>query len=63
MENMEEILEGPRVVGIVEWQATELLVRIVAHTRPLEQTKVETALRYRIKSIFDEAKIKRPSSK
>jgi len=61
--NMEEILEGPRVVGIVKWQTTELHVRIVANTRPLEQTKVETELRYRIKSIFDDAKISRPSSK
>jgi len=60
---MEEIIEGPKVIGVVEWRGQELIVRIVAHTLPLKQTKVETALRYHIKRIFDEAKIAPPSSK
>ena len=54
--DMVEVLEGPRVVGVVDWHTQELIVRLVAKTVFLKQVTVETALRYQIKLLFDEAK-------
>ena len=60
--SMEEVLlEGPKVVGVVEWRSQELVIRMVAKTIPLEQVKVETALRHQIKLLFDEADILPPN--
>ncbi|SFL83042.1 mechanosensitive ion channel family protein [Pelosinus propionicus] len=57
---LEEVLEGPKVLGIVDLGAQMLMVRIVAKTVPLQQGKVENALRYEIKRLFNEAKIPHP---
>lgn len=58
---MVEVLEGPTVLGVVDIRSQELIVRLVAKTVPLEQGKVENALRYKIKSLFDEAHIPPPT--
>jgi len=58
--DMVEVLEGPSVVGLVDLKSQELIVRIVAKTVPLEQGKVENALRYKIKCLFDESHIPHP---
>lgn len=55
-----EVVDGPKILGIVDYRPTEVIVRIIAKTIPLEQTKVETALRYRIKQLFTEAAIPSP---
>jgi len=60
-QNMKEVVEGPKVVGVVEWRSQELVVRMVAQTVPLEQVKVETALRQQIKILFDRANISPPN--
>lgn len=60
-EEMVEVLAGPEVLGVVEFRNTELVVRITAKTVPLEQGKVEMALRYKIKLLFDEANIETPN--
>lgn len=60
-ENVSQVVEIPKVVGIVDWRGQELLVRLVAKTLPLEQVKVETALRYQIKTLFEAANIKPPT--
>jgi small conductance mechanosensitive channel len=52
-----EVLDGPRVLGVVDLQEGNLFVNIVAKTVPLEQWRVERALRYKIKQLFDEAGI------
>ena len=57
----EVIIEGPKVVGVVDWKSQELVIRMVAKTVPLEQMKVETALRHHIKLLFDEAEISPPN--
>ncbi len=57
---LEEVLEGPNVLGIVDLGAQMLMVRIVAKTVPLQQGKVENALRYTVKRLFNEAKIPQP---
>jgi small-conductance mechanosensitive channel len=58
--DMIEVLEGPAVLGVVDIRSQEIIVRMVAKTVPLEQGKVENALRYKIKSLFDEAHIPPP---
>lgn len=57
---MPEIIDAPKVIGVVEFRSTELIVQIAARTVPLEQRKVETVLRQRIKTVFDEAGIPMP---
>ena len=61
VKDMPEVVEEPKVLGIVDYRATDVIVRVVAKTVPLEQVKVETALRYRIKQLFVEAGIPLPS--
>jgi small conductance mechanosensitive channel len=60
-EELVEVLDGPDVLGVVEFRSTELVVRIVAKTVPLEQAKVEMALRYKIKLLFEKANIEAPN--
>lgn len=60
-EKVPQVVEIPKVVGIVDWRGQELIVRLVAKTLPLEQVKVETALRYQIKTLFQAADIKPPT--
>lgn len=55
-----EVLDGPRVLGVVDLQEGNLFINVVAKTVPLEQWKVERALRYKIKQLFDEADIPHP---
>lgn len=59
--NMPEVLEGPNVLGIVDFRPGELVVRLTAKTVPLEQIKVETALRRTIKQLFDANGVPYPS--
>lgn len=58
----EEVLEGPKVVGVVDLRPNDWVIRLTAKTVPLEQVKVETALRKRVKELFDEAQIPPPHS-
>ena len=58
---MPQAVERPKVVGIVDFRSTEMWVRIVAKTMPLEQVKVETAIRQKIKEYFDNARIPLPA--
>lgn len=55
-----EVVEGPKVIGVVDLRPNELIIRIIAKTVPLEQTKVETAVRRQIKLLFDGAHIPPP---
>lgn len=55
-----EVIDGPRVMGVVDLQEGNLFVKVTAKTVPLEQGRVETALRYKIKQLFEEAGIPHP---
>lgn len=55
---MPEVIEGPSIVGVVDFRPGEMVLRVSAKTVPLEQGKVEAALRYKIKALFDAAGIK-----
>jgi small conductance mechanosensitive channel len=59
-ETLPEVLDGPKVVGVVEFRSNEIVVRLVAKTVPLEQIKVETALRQKIMLLFASAHILAP---
>jgi len=56
-EEIREIVEGPRVVGYVDFTPYGAILRVVATVAPLEQVKVETALRHRIIQKFAAAGI------
>ena len=55
-----EVIDGPSVLGVVDLRPGEIIIRIVAKTVPLQQQKVEIALRRLIKERFTEAKILPP---
>lgn len=52
-----EIIEGPKIVGFVDINQHSMVLRVVAKVIPLEQVKVEAALRHRIIQKFRELKI------
>lgn len=49
---MPEILDGPNIVGITDIKPGEVVIRVISKTVPLEQVKVETALRHKVKQMF-----------
>ncbi|MBP2655924.1 MAG: ykuT [Firmicutes bacterium] len=59
-DSMSEVLDKPKVVGIVNFTPSEIMLQVVAKTVPLEQVKVETAYRHKIKTLFAEAKVPAP---
>jgi len=48
-----EVIDIPKVLGVVDFHNGEVIIRLIAKTQALEQVKVETALRRRIKVLFD----------
>lgn len=54
------IREGPKVLGVWKLGESEVLIRIVARTIPMEQWNVEMELRRRIKETFDREGIEIP---
>lgn len=59
--SMPEVLDGPKLVGVVDLRPGEVILRVVAKTVPLEQLKVETAFRHKVKLLFEAAKIPAPA--
>jgi small conductance mechanosensitive channel len=55
-----EVIERPDILGVVDLKPGEIVIRIIAKTVPLQQVKVETALRRLIKDKFTEANILPP---
>ncbi len=54
------ITEGPDVLGVVNLGESEVVVRIIAKTKPMEQWAVEREMRRRIKETFDKEGIEIP---
>ena len=54
------ILSDPEVWGLEQWGESQMTVRLVVQTVPLEQWKVSRELRRRLKAAFDEAGIEIP---
>jgi len=59
-QEMPEVLADPTVVGIVDFRPGEIVLQVSAPTLSLEQQKVETAFRRKIKVLFDAAQIPLP---
>ncbi|MBS4026183.1 MAG: mechanosensitive ion channel family protein, partial [Clostridia bacterium] len=57
------IIDGPTVLGITEFGASEVIINMVAKTKPMEQWAVERELRKRIKQEFNKEGIEIPYSK
>ncbi|NPV26770.1 MAG: mechanosensitive ion channel family protein [Firmicutes bacterium] len=58
--DLPDIVEGPDVLGVVALGESEVTIRVVAMTRPLEKWKIERELLKRIKLAFDQAGIEIP---
>lgn len=50
--DMPEIIDGPQIVGFTDFSPRGAVLRIIAKVIPLEQVKVETALRHQILQKF-----------
>jgi len=55
-----DVIEGPTVLGITDFQDSQVLITIIAKTEPMKQWEVERDIRYRIKKVFDREKITFP---
>ncbi|MBP2642369.1 MAG: MscS Mechanosensitive ion channel [Firmicutes bacterium] len=58
--DMPEVLEKPKVVGIVNFTSSEIMLQVVAQSVPLKQVAVETAFRRKVKVLFSAANIQAP---
>ncbi|RKO68005.1 mechanosensitive ion channel family protein [Desulfofundulus salinus] len=54
------IAEGPHVLGVVNFGQSDVVIRIIAYTKPMQQWYVERELRRRIKEAFDRENIEIP---
>lgn len=59
----ENIIEGPTVLGVTEFGGSDVVLTVVAKTKPMEQWAVERALRKSIKEAFNREDIEIPYSK
>lgn len=59
-EEIDEIVEGPQVLGVQDLGDSSVVLRVLARTVPLEKWSVERILLYRIKRCLDEEGIEIP---
>lgn len=62
-EENEDIIEGPTVLGVSNLGSSDVVISIVAKTKPMSQWGVERELRRRIKNTFDKENIEIPYQK
>jgi small conductance mechanosensitive channel len=62
VKDLPQIIEAPKLLGIVDFRPGELVMRIIVKTLPLEQGGVEAAIRQKIKVLFDAAAIPLPAA-
>jgi moderate conductance mechanosensitive channel len=55
------LVEGPNVLGVQAFNASDITIRVIAHTKNGEQFGVERDLKKAIKDAFDEHDIEMPS--
>jgi len=54
------LTDGPKVQGIWKLGESEVVIRIVARTKPMEQWEIEMEIRRRVKETFDREGIEKP---
>lgn len=59
----ENIVEGPTVLGVTDFGGSDVVLTVVAKTKPMEQWAVERAMRKAIKEAFNREDIEIPYSK
>lgn len=52
-----DVIEGPTVLGITDFQDSQVLITIIAKTEPMKQWEVERDIRYRIKKYLIEKRL------
>lgn len=62
VKDLPQIIETPKLIGIVDFQPGELIMRIVVKTLPMEQGGVEAAIRQKIQALFTAAAIPLPAA-
>jgi len=62
-ETNDTILEGPTVLGVASFGSSDVVIRAIAKTKPMEQWAVEREMRKRYKQAFDREGIEIPYSK
>lgn len=62
-ENADVIVDNPEVLGPVAFGPSEVILRVVAKTKPMEQWKIEREMRKRFKEAFDREGIHTPYPK
>ncbi|MDU4961287.1 MAG: mechanosensitive ion channel family protein [Sporomusaceae bacterium] len=60
VKDLPQIIETPKLIGIVDFQPGELVMRIVVKTLPLEQGGVEAAVRQKVRELFAAAAVPLP---
>ncbi|SET19030.1 mechanosensitive ion channel family protein [Anaerobranca gottschalkii] len=56
----QEVVEGPTILGVSNFGDSEVNIRIVAQTAPMEQWKIERIIRLYVKEAFEENGIEIP---
>ncbi|WP_409228431.1 mechanosensitive ion channel family protein [Gudongella sp. SC589] len=62
-ETNDNIIEGPIVLGVASFGSSDVVIRTIAKTKPMEQWAVEREMRKRYKQAFDREGIEIPYSK
>ncbi|MCR3954931.1 MAG: mechanosensitive ion channel family protein [Gudongella sp.] len=62
-ETNDTIIEGPTVLGVASFGNSDVVIRAIAKTKPMEQWAVEREMRKRYKQAFDREGIEIPYSK
>lgn len=58
-----DIIEGPIVLGVTNFGASDVIITIIAKVKPMSQWEVERIMRKRFKEVFDEEGIEIPYPK
>ncbi|SKC88297.1 mechanosensitive ion channel family protein [Maledivibacter halophilus] len=58
-----DIIEGPIVLGVTSFGASDVIITIIAKVKPMSQWEVERIMRKRFKEVFDEEGIEIPYPK
>lgn len=58
-----DIIEGPIVLGVTNFGASDVIITIIAKVKPMSQWEVERTMRKRFKEVFDEEGIEIPYPK
>ncbi|MGM0396426.1 MAG: mechanosensitive ion channel family protein [Bacillota bacterium] len=62
-ESNDNVIEGPTVLGVASFGSSDVVIRAIAKTKPMEQWAIEREMRKKYKQAFDQQGIEIPYSK